>query len=262
MLGVTAASPHQSIMGTGMTGHRRVAIITGSSKGIGAAIAKRLASDGFSVVVNYSSNAAPANDVVAAIEAHGGTAIAMRANVAEPASVARLFDGTVDAFGGVDVLVNNAGIMRLATLAETSDELWQETLTINLTGTFNGMREAAKRLRDGGRIVNFSSSVVGLYQPAYAAYAATKSAVEAMTHVVAKELGPRKITVNTVAPGPVGTDLFLSDKSDEQVAAIAKMSPAGRIGEPNDIASVVSFLAGPDSFWVSGQVIRVNGGVV
>ncbi len=245
-----------------MTGNRRVAIVTGSSKGIGAAIAMRLASDGFAVVVNHSSSAGPANDVVAAIEAHGGAAIAIRANVSESASVSRLFDGAREAFGGIDTVVNNAGIMQLSRIADTSDELWQKTLAINLTGTFNGMREAARRLRDGGRIINFSSSVVGLYQPSYAAYAATKSAIEAMTHIVAKELGSREITVNTVAPGPVGTDLFLYEKSDEQVANIAKMSPLGRIGEPNDIASVVSFLAGPDSSWINGQVIRANGGVV
>jgi len=245
-----------------MTGNRRVAIVTGSSKGIGAAIAMRLASDGFAVVVNYSSSAGPANDVVAAIEAHGGAAIAIRANVSESASVSLSFDGAREAFGGIDTVVNNAGIMQLSRIADTSDELWQKTLAINLTGTFNGMREAARRLRDGGRIINFSSSVVGLYQPSYAAYAATKSAIEAMTHIVAKELGSREITVNTVAPGPVGTDLFLYEKSDEQVANIAKMSPLGRIGEPNDIASVVSFLAGPDSSWINGQVIRANGGVV
>jgi len=124
------------------------------------------------------------------------------------------------------------------------------------------MREAARRMRDGGRIVNFSSSVVGLYQPTYAIYAATKAAVEAMTHILAKELGPRRITVNAVAPGPVGTDLFLTGKSDEQVAAISKMNPLGRLGTPEDIARVVAFLAGPDSTWVNGQVIRANGGVI
>jgi len=240
----------------------KVAIVTGSSKGIGAAIVQRLAADGFSVVVNYSSAAAPAEDVVAGIKAAGGAAIAVKADVSDAGSVAALFDAAEQAFGGVDVLVNNAGIMKLAPLAETSDELWQQTLAINLTGPFNGMRAAAKRLREGGRIINFSSSVVGLYQPTYAAYAATKGAIEAMTHIVAKELGPRRITVNTVAPGPVGTDLFLSDKSEEQVAAIAKMNPAGRIGEPEDIARVVAFLAGPDGAWVNGQVIRANGGVV
>ncbi len=245
-----------------MASKAKVAIVTGSSKGIGAAIAQRLAADGSSVVVNYSSGVGPAEKVVAGIVAAGGSAIAARADVGDSASVSALFDAAEQAFGGVDVLVNNAGIMKLAPLAETSDELWEQTLAINLTGAFNGMREAAKRLRDGGRIVNFSSSVVGLYQPTYAAYAATKGAIEAMTHILAKELGPRRITVNAVAPGPVGTELFLNDKTGEQVAAIAKMNPAGRIGEPDDIARIVAFLASPDSAWVSGQVIRANGGVI
>jgi len=245
-----------------MASTRKVAIVTGSSKGIGAAIAKRLATDGMAVVVNYASSAGPAEKVAAGIIAAGGSAIAVRADVADAAAVTALFNAAERAFGGVDILINNAGIMKLAPLAETSDALWHQTLSINLTGPFNGMREAAKRLREGGRIVNFSSSVVGLYQPTYAAYAATKSAIEAMTHIVAKELGPRRITVNAVAPGPVGTDLFLADKSDEQVASIAKMNPAGRIGEPDDIARVVAFLAGPDSIWINGQVIRANGGVI
>ncbi|MDR6955439.1 3-oxoacyl-[acyl-carrier protein] reductase [Ancylobacter sp. 3268] len=244
-----------------MASTAKVAIVTGSSKGIGAAIAQRLAADGLSVVVNYSSGAGPAAEVVAGIVAAGGSAIAVRADVADRASVSALFDAAEQAFGGVDVLVNNAGIMKLAPLSETSDELWQQTVAINLTGAFHGMREAAKRLRNGGRIVNFSSSVVGLYQPTYAAYAATKGAVEAMTHILAKELGPRHITVNAVAPGPVETELFLADKTDQQVTAIAKMNPAGRIGEPEDIARVVSFLASSDSAWVNGQVIRINGGV-
>ncbi len=240
----------------------RVAIITGSSKGIGATIAERLARDGMSVIINYASSAQAADAVANRIAGAGGSALAVRADVSDPAAMSALFDAAEKAFGGVDVLVNNAGIMKLAPVAETSDELWQQTLAINLTGAFYGMREAAKRLRHGGRIVNFSSSVVGLYQPTYAAYAATKGAIEAMTHILAKELGPRRITVNAVAPGPVGTELFLADKTDEQVAAIAKMNPAGRIGEPDDIARVVAFLASPDSFWVNGQVIRANGGVV
>jgi 3-oxoacyl-[acyl-carrier protein] reductase len=240
----------------------RVAIITGSSKGIGAAIAERLACDGMSVVINYASSAQAADAVADRITGAGGSALAVKADVSDPAAVSSLFDAAEKTFGGVDVLVNNAGIMRLAPLAEITDALWQQTLAINLTGPFNGMREAAKRLREGGRIVNFSSSVVGLYQPTYAAYAASKGAIEAMTHILAKELGTRRITVNAVAPGPVATDLFLADKSDEQVAAIAKMNPAGRIGEPEDIVKVVAFLAGSDSTWINGQIIRANGGVV
>ncbi len=173
-----------------------------------------------------------------------------------------LFDATEQAFGGVDVLVNNAGIMKLAAVAESDDALFDQHVAVNLKGVFNCMREGARRIRDGGRIVSFSSSVVGLYQPTYGAYAATKAGVEALTHILAKELGPKKITVNAIAPGPVATPLFLDDKSDEQVAQITRLIPLGRLAEPEDIAAAVSFLAGPHSHWVSGQVLRANGGMI
>lgn len=186
----------------------------------------------------------------------------MQADVADPAAVSALFDAAEQAFGGVQVLINNAGVMTLSPVAETADDRFDRMVAVNLRGVFNGIREAARRLRDGGRIISFSSSVVGLYQPSYAVYAATKAGVEAMTHIVAKELGPRGVTVNVLAPGPVATELFLTGKSDELVAQIAKMNPFGRLGEPDDIARVVSFLASPDGGWVSGQVIRANGGVV
>ena len=244
------------------TASSRTAIVTGAARGIGAAIAERLAHDGLAVVVNYSGDADAAAALVARIEAAGGRAAAVRADVADPAAMSALFDAGEQAFGGVDVLVNNAGVMTLSPVAETTDDAFHRMIAVNLKGVFNGMRAAARRLRDGGRIVSISSSVVGLYQPSYAAYAATKAGVEAMTHVVAKELGPRGITVNAVAPGPVATGLFLDGKSDELVAQIAKMNPFGRLGEPEDIARVVSFLAGPDGGWISGQVIRANGGVV
>ena len=245
-----------------MSDTQRCAIVTGSSKGIGAAVAVRLARDGFAVVVNYASGAQAADALVARIKAAGGRAIAVGADVSDPAAVTALFDRAIDTFGSVDVLVNNAGIMKLKPVAETEDALFDQHIAINLKGTFNGLREASRRMRDGGRIVSFSSSVVGLYQPSYAAYAATKGAVEAMTHILAKELGKRGITVNAVAPGPVATELFLADKSDEQVAAVTKMIPLGRLGEPEDIARVVAFLVGPDGGWVNGQVLRVNGGVI
>jgi len=245
-----------------MSHSNRTAIVTGASKGIGAAIAKRLARDGIAVVVNFASNAAAAEGVVNDIEKAGGRAIAVRADIADPAAPGALFDAAIKAFGGVDVLVNNAGIMDLAPIAEADDAFFERQLSTNVTGVFRGMREAARRLRDGGRIVSFSSSVVGLYQPRYGVYAATKAAVEAMTHVLAKELGARGITVNAVAPGPVETNLFFSQNSPEQIAAIKRINPFGRLGTPEDIADVVAFLAGPDGRWISGQVIRANGGVI
>lgn len=240
----------------------RTAIVTGSARGIGAAVAKRLAKDGFAVTINYSGSQSPAEETVDKIKVAGGSAIAVKADVGDAAAVKALFDATEQAFGGVDVLVNNAGIMKLAAIAESDDALFDEHLAVNLKGVFNCMREGARRIRDGGRIVSFSSSVVGLYQPTYGAYAATKAGVEALTHILAKELGPRKITVNAIAPGPVATPLFLDDKSDEQVAQITRLIPLGRLAEPEDIAAAVSFLAGPDSHWVSGQVLRANGGMI
>ncbi len=240
----------------------RAAIVTGSSQGIGAAVVERLAADGFAVVVNYSRNAAPAEELVRKLEGAGGSAIAVKADIADPVQVAAMFEQAEQAFGGVDALINNAGIMKLATVAETTDELFDQTVSVNLKGAFNGMREAARRLREGGRIVSFSSSVVGLFQPTYAAYAATKAGIEAMSHILSKELGARRITVNVVAPGPVATELFLKGKSDDEIKPIVGRTPLARLGEPADIARVVSFLVGPDGGWVNGQVLRANGGII
>ena len=244
------------------TNHVRTAIVTGASRGIGQAVAKRLAGDGFACVVNYAGNAAEAQRTAAEITAGGGGAVAVQADVSDPAAITRLFDAAERVFGGVDVLVNNAGVMQLAPVAESDDALFDRQVAVNLKGTFNGLREAARRLRDGGRIVSFSSSVVGVYGPGYGVYAATKAAVEAMTHVLAKELGPRRITVNVVAPGPVATELFLDGKSDALIAAVTKSIPLGRLGEPADVARVVAFLTGPDGAWVNGQVLRANGGMI
>jgi 3-oxoacyl-[acyl-carrier protein] reductase len=240
----------------------RTAIVTGASRGIGAAIARRLAQDGVAVVLNYSRGREDAEQLARAIETDGGVAITAQADIADPAGIRQLFDIAEQKFGGVDILVNNAGVMKLSPIAEADDALFDSHVAINLAGVFRGMREGARRLREGGRIVSFSSSVVGLYGPGYGVYAATKAAVEAMTHVLAKELGPRRITVNAVAPGPVDTALFMNGKSEEQVAAVRRMIPLGRLGHPEDIARVVAFLAGPDGGWVNGQVIRANGGLI
>lgn len=239
----------------------KVAIVTGASRGIGAAIAERLANEGFTVVVNYSGSAAPAEALVRKIEANGGTAISAQADVSDPKAVAKMFDSAEVSFGHVDVLVNNAGILKTLPLAETSDDEFDRHFAINAKGTFNTMREAAKRLQAGGRIINFSSTTLALNMPGYAVYNGTKAAVEAFTHVFAKELRGRDITVNAIAPGPIATDLFLNGKSDELIAQFTKMPPLERLGQPADIANIVSFLAGPDAGWVNGQIIRANGGV-
>jgi len=230
----------------------KVAVVTGASRGIGAAVAERLARDGFTVIINYSGDVKSAEALARKIEGKGGRALTARADV----------NAAEAAFGGVDVLVNNAGIMKLAKIADSDDALFDQHVAINLKGSFNAMREAAKRLRDGGRIVNFSTSVVGTKLETYGVYTATKAAVETMTAILAKELRGRSITVNAVAPGPVATELFLNGKSPEQIDRFAKMNPLERLGTPEDIASAVAFLVGPDGGWINGQVLRANGGMV
>ncbi|MDC3955168.1 SDR family oxidoreductase [Polyangium jinanense] len=240
----------------------RVAIVTGASRGIGEAVAKRLARDGFSVTINYAGEAAAAEALAQSIEAAGGRARAIQADVSDPAAVRALFDATEAAFGGVDVLVNNAGIMVLGAIADVDDATFARQVAINLQGTFNTLREAARRLRSGGRIINFSSSVVGLLQPTYGVYAATKAGVEALTSILAKELRGRNICVNAIAPGPTATRLFLDGKSQEAIDRLAKLAPLERLGQPEDIAAAVSFLAGPDGAWINGQTLRANGGII
>jgi 3-oxoacyl-[acyl-carrier protein] reductase len=240
----------------------KVAIVTGASRGIGAAIAERLAADGFTVVINYAGSVAEAETLAGKIEQTGGRAITAKADVSDGSAVSRMFEMADAAFGGVDVLVNNAGIMRLASLADSDDALFDGQLAINLKGTFNTLREASRRLRNGGRIVNLSSSQTSLLHPTYGVYAATKAAVEAMTHVLARELRGRNITVNAVAPGPTATKLFLDGKPKEVVDHLKNLAPLQRLGEPSDIAAAVSFLAGPDGSWINGQVLRANGGIV
>ena len=244
-----------------MTTTNKVAIVTGASGGIGAAIAERLARDGFTVIVNYAGNAAPAEALVAKIETLGGRAVAAQADIADPAAVARMFDTAEAAFGGVDVLVNNAGIMQLATLAESDDALFDRHIAINLRGTFNTLREAAaaQRWRPDHQ---FFVQRTTLLQPTYGVYAATKAAVEAMTSVLAKELRGRNITVNAIAPGPTATKLFLDGKPQEVIDHLAKLAPLERLGQPEDIAAAVAFLAGPDGAWINGQTLRANGGII
>jgi 3-oxoacyl-[acyl-carrier protein] reductase len=240
----------------------KVAVVTGGSRGIGAGIAERLAADGFAVVINYAGSAADAEALAGKIEKAGGRAITAQADVSDPVAVARMFEMVETAFGGVDVLVNNAGIMRLAAIADADDALFDSQIAINLKGTFNTLREAARRLRNGGRIVNLSSSQAGLLSPTYGIYAATTAAVEALTHVMAKELRGRNITVNAVAPGPTATKLFLDGKTEQLIDHLAKLAPLERLGQPRDVAAAVSFLAGPDGGWINGQILRANGGII
>lgn len=240
---------------------RQVAIITGASRGIGAAIAARLAQDGFAVVINYASSAEQAESLAFTLRDSGARAITVKADVASAAGAAQLFDIAERELGKVDVLINNAGILQVAPLADTSDALFEQTFGVNVRGTFNTMREAAQRMNSGGRIVNFSSTALALNMPGYAIYNGTKAAVESFTRVFAKELRGRRITVNAVAPGPVATDLFLDGKTPEQIAQFASMPPLARLAQPADIANVVSFLVGPDAAWVNGQVLRANGGL-
>jgi 3-oxoacyl-[acyl-carrier protein] reductase len=239
----------------------RVAVVTGGSGGIGRQSARRLAADGFAVVINYAGNRAEADTAVAEIEQAGGQAVAVQADVAEEVAVSALFDAAEQTYGGVDVVVHTAGIMVLAPLVELDLADFDRMHRTNVRGTFVVDQQAARRLRAGGAIINFSTSVVGLKLPSYSAYTATKGAVEALTTILAKELGNRDITVNAIAPGPVATALFLDGKNEDTIARAAAMNPMGRLGTPEDIAEVVAFLAGPGR-WVNGQVIRANGGVV
>ena len=238
----------------------KTAIITGASRGIGRAVAKRLGRDGFSIVVNYASNTAEADAAAAEIKSAGGEAICVKGDVANPVDVENLFQVTLKTFGSVDVVVNNAGIMPLSPIGKSDLELFDRVINTNLRGTFLVLAQAAQHVAPGGRIIAFSSSVLARSFPTYGPYIASKAGVEGLVHVLANELRGRNITVNVVAPGPVATQLFLGDKTQEQIDQITKMAPLERLGQPEDIASVISFLAGPDGGWVNSQVLRANGG--
>jgi 3-oxoacyl-[acyl-carrier protein] reductase len=239
----------------------RVAIVTGGTGGIGRVVSERLAADGMHVVVHYAGNAALAAEVVDGITASGGSAITAPGDIADEAAMSALFDTTERTFGGVDVVVNTAGIMLLSPLADFDLDDLDRMHRTNIRGTFVVAQQAARRVRPGGAIINFSSSVVKLAFPGYTAYAATKGAVDAMTLILAKELRGREVTVNAVAPGPTATPLFLDGKDEGTVDRLAAMSPLERLGTPDDVAETVSFLAGPGR-WVNGQVIYANGGII
>ena len=239
----------------------KVAIITGASRGIGAEIAKAIAQAGASVIINYTNNRSAADLIVSEIKNLGGNAIPVRADVSNSVEVKALFDAAITHFGKIDILINNAGTAIFKAIQDTSDEELDRIFAINVKGTFYCLRESATRLSNGGRIINISSSVTRLILPTYGAYAATKGAVEQLTRVFAKEMGSRGITVNSISPGPTNTELFLEGKSEETIQRLAAMSALGRIGETEDIARVVLFLASEEAAWVTGQNIGVNGGI-
>jgi 3-oxoacyl-[acyl-carrier protein] reductase len=239
----------------------RVAVVTGATGGIGRAVAERLARDGMSVAVHYAGNADRAKEVVDTITTSGGRAIAVQGDVADEVAMEALFDEVEQTFGGVDVVVNTAGIMLLSPLTELSLDDLDRMHRTNIRGTFVVSQQAARRLRRGGALINFSSTVVKLALPSYTAYAATKGAVDAMTLILAKELRGRDVTVNAIAPGPTATPLFLDGKAQATIDALTSMSPLERLGTSEDAAEAVAFLAGP-ARWINGQVLYSNGGVI
>ena len=237
----------------------KVALVTGASRGIGAAVALHLAKAGAKIIVNYTGGLEAAKQTVATIESAGGEAIALQADVSNPAQVKALFDAAIAHFGKIDVLVNNAGIMITKLLKDTTDEDFTRQFEVNVRGTFNTLREAATRLAEGGSIINFSSTTTRVMMPTYATYVATKGAVEQLTRVFANEVGARGINVNAVLPGPTNTELFTKGKPQELIDRLASLNAFNRLGEPEDIAKTVAFLASDDAKWISGQSIGLNG---
>lgn len=239
----------------------KVILVTGSSRGIGAVIVQQLAGAGAKVIVNYAGGKEPAEAVVSQIILNGGDAIALQADVSKSEEVKNLFDAAIAHYGKIDVLVNNAGIMITKLIKDTTDEDFNRQFDINVRGTFNTMREAATRLADKGSIINFSTSVNRIMLPTYGTYVATKAAVEQLTRVFSKEVGARGINVNSVSPGPTNTELFTKGKPQEVIDRLASLSAFNRIGEPEDIAQIVVFLASDAAKWISAQNIGANGGM-
>jgi len=239
----------------------RAAVITGASRGIGRAVAEKLAGEGVAVAITCAASPDAANGAAQAIRQAGGTAVAISTDVSDADQVRALFDRAEAELGGIDIVVTAAGLIRPVALAEATDQDFSDHIEINLRGTFNALREAARRIRDGGRIITFSSTTLALNPPGYGLYNATKAAVEAFTRVLAKELGARGVTVNAIAPGPVETELFMTGKTPDEVAQAAGRMPQNRIGEPIDIADAVALMVSPGAAWVNGQTVRVNGGL-
>ena len=239
---------------------QRTAIVTGASGGIGGAVARRLAQDGFAIVAHYAGNPGKVEELVRTLETRGSPAIGIQADVTVESQVDALFKAALDRFGRIDVVVHTAGIMPMSKIADGDLATFDKVIAINLRGAFLVLGQAAQHVVDGGRIIALSSSVLAKSFPTYGAYIASKSGVEGLVHVLANELRGRNVTVNAVAPGPVATEMFLSYKTQEKVEEFKKMNPLERLGQPEDIANVVSFLAGPDGGWINGQVLRANGG--
>ena len=239
----------------------KVAIVTGASRGIGRAIALKLASNGASVVVNYAGNTTKAQEVVAEIDKLGVQSLAVQADVSKVTDIQRLFEQTIEHFGKVDILVNNAGINIYKLITEVTEADFDKLFAINVKGTYFACQQAALHMAEGGRIINFSSSTTAMMLPTYSAYVATKGAVEQITRVLAKELGAKGIAVNVVSPGPTDTELFREGKTEEQINRLAQMAAFGKLGDVQEIADVVAFLASDEARWITGQNIRVNGGI-
>lgn len=240
----------------------KVAVVTGSSRGIGRAVARQLAGLGAKVVINYSNSPEKADEAVQEIIAGGGEAAAIRADISSIREIEQLFADTLAVFGRVDILVNNAGLMINKLLPEVTEADYDKQFSVNVKGTLFATQQAMKHMQPNGRIINFSTSVIGQMFPSYSVYAATKGAVEQLTRQLAKEFGPKGITINAIAPGPVNTELFHAGKTEQQIEAMKQMNAMGRLGEPEDIASVVEFLVSEQSRWVTGQTLRVNGGFI